>query len=63
LRITLLGELGDGQWGMTIALTAASYTQLGFFQDGDDRIGVISGLKTISHGILFSLSIHCDDEP
>ena len=39
LRITLLCELGDGQWGMT----SIAYC----------RIGVISGLKTISTGSCF----------
>jgi hypothetical protein len=32
LRITLLGELGDGQWGMTIALLQLLILSLGFFR-------------------------------
>jgi hypothetical protein len=46
-----------------MALLQLLIVRLGFLKDGDDGIGVISEFKTMSHGTLFSLSIHRDEEP
>jgi hypothetical protein len=57
LRITLLGELRDGQWGMTIALLQLLILSLGFLQDGDDRIGVIFGIENnIARDLVFAVN-------